>query len=138
MSDIGYESVPPVLYNDQTQYIFAGKVPADLATLKADPDWGDGIYAGAAFTVNQFVKLQDESKATWDGLIWTAFVSAAAAQAQAQAAPTPAEDPGAFTIPEVQDYVTDNPGTEQQTLDNEQAGSNRVTLVAWLEDLLEG
>jgi len=132
---VGYESVPPILYNDQTWFIFGAAVSvfADLATLKADLTWGDGVYAGPVMTDKQFINLADGSKATWDGLIWTEFAGGVAA---AMAADNPAEAPGDYTIVQVQDFVGSDLVLAQQALDNEVPGLNRVTLVAWLEDLL--
>jgi hypothetical protein len=42
-------------------------------------------------------------------------------------------DPGDYTIPEVEDYVTANPGERDAVLAAEEAGKARVTLIAWLE-----
>lgn len=49
-----------------------------------------------------------------------------------------AYDPGEHTVNEVKAYVEDNPDEAQAVLDAEQAGENRVTLVAWLEGQAEG
>jgi hypothetical protein len=41
-------------------------VPADLATLRADATYGDGVYVGPAFGVFEFVVLGDSSLAAYD------------------------------------------------------------------------
>lgn len=44
-------------------------------------------------------------------------------------------DPGAYTVAEVQDYVTANPDQAAAVRDAEAAGKARSTLLAWLDDL---
>jgi hypothetical protein len=46
-------------------------------------------------------------------------------------------DPGNFTVQEVEDYVNANPDQAIDVLDAEEAGKNRVTLVAWLESFID-
>jgi hypothetical protein len=41
-------------------------VPADLATLRADATYGDGVYAGPAFGSFEYVVLDDDSLASYD------------------------------------------------------------------------
>ena len=43
-------------------------------------------------------------------------------------------DPGDYTVAEVQEYVTDNPGEAQAVYDAEVEGKGRVTLLTWLEE----
>lgn len=43
-------------------------------------------------------------------------------------------DPGAYTVAEVQEYVTANPDQTQAVRDAEAAGKNRSTLIAWLDE----
>lgn len=50
----------------------AATPPADLATLKADPNVGDSAYSGPAWTTGQYVVLGDDSNAHWDGSAWAA------------------------------------------------------------------
>ena len=48
---------------------------ADLATLKADGTDGDGNFGGGAFTTGQYVVLDDNSVAYYDGAAWQAGVA---------------------------------------------------------------
>lgn len=59
---------------DQTNEVFGVGVtpPANLAALKADATYGDGDYAGAAFTQGQFVRLGDNSQAYYASNVWSA------------------------------------------------------------------
>ena len=43
-------------------------------------------------------------------------------------------DPGAHTVDAVEAYVSDHPDELDAVLAAEEAGKNRTTLVAWLED----
>jgi hypothetical protein len=47
-------------------------------------------------------------------------------------------DPAAHTIPEVEEYVNENPDQADAILALEQAGKDRVTLVSWLENFTTG
>jgi hypothetical protein len=49
---------------------------------------------------------------------------------------SPVDDPGGFTVAQVQEWVEDNPDMAADVLDAEQAGKARTTLVAWLEAYL--
>lgn len=46
---------------------------ADLDALKADGTFGDGTawLPGNSWPDNAYVKLDDGTKATWDGSVWT-------------------------------------------------------------------
>jgi len=46
-------------------------------------------------------------------------------------------DPAAHTITEVEDFVNEHPDEAIDVLDLEEAGKNRVTLVAWLENFID-
>ena len=46
-------------------------------------------------------------------------------------------DPADYTIPEVEEYVNANPDQAIDILDAEEAGKNRVTLVTWLESIID-
>ena len=46
-------------------------------------------------------------------------------------------DPGDYTIQQVEDYVNANPDQAIDILDAEEAGKNRVTLVTWLEGVID-
>ena len=55
-------------------------------------------------------------------------------------APTPEPEPEAVpegTIAEIKDWVGEDPARAQAALDAEKAGTNRSTLIAWLEDQVE-
>ena len=46
--------------------------PEDLASLKADPNIGDGTANGAAWTGGDYIDLEDGTTAYWDGSAWQA------------------------------------------------------------------
>jgi len=107
---------------------------ADLATLEVDATYGNGAFPGSTMKDGEHVRLGDGSTAYWNGSIWIA--GKAPDEVVVLVAANPAEDPGGYTIGQVQAFVGSDLVLAQQALDNEVAGSNRVTLVAWLEDLL--
>ena len=47
-------------------------------------------------------------------------------------------DPGAYTVAEVQDYVTANPDQAGAVREAEAAGKARTTLLAWLDEQAPG
>jgi hypothetical protein len=49
---------------------------ADLATLVADGTDGDGNFGGGAFTAGQYVVLDDNAVAYYDGANWQSGVAA--------------------------------------------------------------
>jgi hypothetical protein len=52
--------------NDITAEVFGSDpVPHDLTALRADPVYGDGVYAGVPFGPWQFVRLGDGTQAAW-------------------------------------------------------------------------
>jgi hypothetical protein len=53
--------------------------------------------------------------------------------ADAQSEVSPVDDPGGFTVAQVEEWVADNPEMVDAVLAAEEAGKARTTLVAWLE-----
>lgn len=63
-------SLPDPDPNDITDTVFGAEpVPADLATLRTDATFGNGVYAGPAFEPWQYVLLGDGSQAAYDGVV---------------------------------------------------------------------
>jgi hypothetical protein len=64
---------------DVTSSRITAPIPANLTALKAHVTYGDGKYAGAAFTTGQYVKLGDNSLATVTGTgvssVWSAGIT---------------------------------------------------------------
>ena len=143
MTDVdSYSTSTPMFWGDLTSPSFGwspgGPLPfADLVTLKADGTDGDGAFSGAAFESGQYVRLGDGSTAYWNGTIWQAGEAAVVQQAAPPApAASPIDAPGDYTIAEVQTAVIGaaDPCAAAATAEaNENAGSNRVTLVSWLD-----
>ena len=105
---------------------------ANLTELQAaDPD------GGQAFELNQYVRLGDGSRATWDGASWSAWSEPVVVQMQSMSA---TDDPSAYTVAQVRFAVENDPdscGIAPAVLAAEQAGQNRSTLVNWLEGFID-
>lgn len=93
----------------------------ELSGVTASPAtvWGVGEYVVAA----------DGNEVYWTGTAWAA--------GRAPAPPPPggevAYDPADYTVEDVKAYVEDHPDEAAAVLDAERAGSDRSTLVSWLE-----
>jgi hypothetical protein len=61
----------------------------------------------------------------------------AAPEARAVTAKALPDDPDAFTIAQIEEWVAENPDEVEAVLAAEIAGKNRTTLVAWLEEQAE-
>ena len=99
--------------------------PASLTALQSGTPVPVTASPATAWTSGQFVQTRTAGaagRATWTGSGW---VGGAA----------PLEDPGAFTVAELEAWVEENPDQAAALLDAEQARGDaaRVTLVAWLE-----
>src|SRR5262245_18697583 len=72
---VGFDLIEPPIPpnpNDQTYEVFGTTTPpADRATLKAHPTYGDGHYSGEPFTAGQYVILGNNSHAYYDPSIST-------------------------------------------------------------------
>ena len=104
--------------------------PATVAALQAGTPNPVTASPASAWTTGQFVQTRTAGaagRATWTGTGWVGG-----------AAPLVA-DPGAFTVAQVEDYVTEHPEDAQAVLDAEQdrGDAARSTLVAWLQNRQE-
>lgn len=104
----------------------AGSVaPYDLAALQAMGALGQT----AAWTTGQYVKLRNNQNANWTGTAWAAGIHAAEDEQ--------VNDPGSFTIADLETWVDAHADQAGALLSAEQARSTpRVTLVDWLQGFI--
>ena len=138
------ESLPAVLYLHPSTGATAGtpgsftpantKAPASVEALIAGNPNVVVASPTSAWTTGQYVQTRTAGvggRANWSGTAWVAGAHALMADAQSEV--SPADDPGAFTVAQVEEWVSDNPDMVDAVLAAEQAGKDRTTLVAWLE-----
>lgn len=142
------ESLPAVLYLKPSTGATAGtpgtftpantKAPASVEALIAGSPNAVVASPLTAWTTGQYVQTRTAGvggRANWSGTAWVAGAHALMAETQSDddEQSSPAEDPGAFTITQIEEWVADNPELAGDVLDAERAGKDRTTLVAWLE-----
>lgn len=143
------ESLPAILYRPPSTGATAGapgtwtpantKPPASVAALIAGTPNAVTASPGTAWTTGQYVQTRTTGvagQANWNGTAWVSGVHALMAQQLAEGSPV--DDPGAYTVDAVKEWVADNPEQADEVLDAEfDRDAPRTTLVSWLETFIE-
>jgi hypothetical protein len=142
------ESLPAVLYLAPSTGATAGSPGSFTPANTKAPASVEALIAGSpnvvvaspltAWTTGQYVQTRTAGvagRANWSGTAWVAGAHALMAEAQSSDEPdaSPVDDPGSFTVAQIEEWVAENPELAGDVLDAEQAGKARTTLVAWLE-----
>lgn len=138
------ESLPAALYLPPSTGATAGtpgtwtpantKAPASVEALIAGSPNTVTASPATAWTTGQYVQTRTagvSGRANWSGTAWVTGAHALMADAQSEVSPV--DDPGGFTVAQVEEWVADNPEMVDAVLAAEEAGKARTTLVAWLE-----
>jgi hypothetical protein len=141
------ESLPAVLYLAPSTGATAGtpgtftpantKAPASVEALIAGSPNAVVASPLTAWTTGQYVQTRTTGvagRANWSGTAWVSGAHALRS-AEPDEVGLP-EDPGGFTVAQVQEWVADNAELAGDVLEAEEAGKNRSTLVAWLEEFI--
>lgn len=139
------ESLPAVLYLKPSTGATAGtpgsftpantKAPASVEALIAGSPNTVTASPATAWTTGQYVQTRTAGvagRANWTGTAWASGAHALMADAQSVEV-SPVDDPGSFTVAQVEEWVADNPDMVDDVLAAEESGKARTTLVAWLE-----
>lgn len=103
-----------------------GTAPASVADLQGGIPNVVTASPATAWTAGQYVQTltaDAAGRATWSGSGWVGGVAPGT---------TVGENPGAFTVTQVQEWVDDNPDLADEVLALETHDRQRVTLIDWL------